>query len=171
MSNTTSPKSYPYKPKRLIMLLCIILFGLASWFFAEMAFTSDRGLNLILYRHVLEFSFSPSEAAICHWVLSVVSAAMSLLGLFGLYMALTSKAQLILTTKEISIPSGLFKPNKSVTIPFSEILSLEVHKVNNIRFLKIIHPKGKTQVNDSLLPEKIMFDEIFERLKDKSEVS
>lgn len=170
MNTITTPKSYPYKPKKLLMIACIPLFGFGSWFLAETALTNDRGINYIVSRGILEIPISVSEATFIFWVLSVLSGVLTFVTLYGLYCAFTSKAQVVLTNESISIPSGIFQPSKTKTIPFNEILSLEVTEVHKVRHLKIFYQKGKAQLNDGMLPKKTMFDEIMDTIKLKGKL-
>lgn len=157
---TQFPISYSYKPKKWIMVVGFFFFALGAYLLIKEAQTNDQGLKLIFINPVWELSFSPSEATLYYWALGTLSSMMSFLGLFNLYLALTSRAKIVLTNKEISIPSSMFNPRKILIIPFKEILSLEYHHVGSIRFLRIVHQKGKIYLNDRFLPKKTMFDEI-----------
>ena len=156
------PISYPYKPKKSIMIVGFFFFALCAYILMEMAQTNDRGLKL----HIpfgLELSFSPSEAILFHWILCALSCAMSFLSILGLicvYRASNVKAEIVLTNKRMFIPSSIFNPRKILVIRYAEILSLQLHHIGRIRFLKIIHKKGKIYLRESFLPQKFMFDEI-----------
>ena len=164
MSNTFAPKLYPYKPKKLIMLLAFVFFAVAAGFIGAEAQTNEVGLDLVLFKQVME-SFNPVEATRFYWVLAFISALFSLVGLLGLYKAFTSQSVLILTEETITIPGGIFSIKKEKVVEFADIISLELSKVNSIRFLKIIHNNGQVSVSDSMLPNKNMLDEICEYLK------
>jgi hypothetical protein len=171
MSQSSFLISYPYKPKKLIMVICFVFFGLGTWIFAEVVQTNDRELNLVLVRHVMEFSFSPTQATLFYWGLSACSAVMSLLGLFSLYRALTSKSRMVLTKEKIIVPLGLLKHNKTLTISFKEICSLKFCKAHHQRFLTIVHDKGKIQLSESMRPKKVTLDEILNILMSRTGVS
>lgn len=171
MPRSSPPTSFPYKPKKFIMIICFVFFGLCTWILAEIGQTNEQGLNLILIRHVVEISFSPSQAALFYWALAACGGLFSLLGIFGFYKALTSQSQVIIFDKEIIIPLGMFNKSKTVTVPFKDIHSIELLKVHHQRILKIIHDKGKTQLSDVMLPNKAMLDEIYNILISRTEIN
>lgn len=122
------PISYSYKPKKLISIVGFLFFLGGVYCFISMIKTSDQGLQPISVRRILGIfgvSLSSSEVALYYLILAIMSGAMSLLALLSLYEAYTSEAKIILTKKKIFIPSRLFGFQKSLDLPFDEILSWE----------------------------------------------
>ena len=159
---TQFPISYPYKPKKSSMIVGFFFFALCAYILMEMAQTNDRGLKLNI-PFGLGLSFSPSEAVLFYWILCVLSCAMSLLSFLGLiciYRASNGEAEIVFTNKRMFIHSSIFNPRKTLVIRYNEILSLQLHHIGRIRFLKIIHKQGKIYLRESFLPQKFMFDEI-----------
>src|SRR5438128_2194224 len=90
-------KAYPYKPKIWLMLLCVLMFGLGTWFMINVALTHERGLKLILIRRIIEIPMSPEHATIVYWVLAAIGAMTAFFGFYALVCAIFSKAQVIVT--------------------------------------------------------------------------
>jgi hypothetical protein len=155
---------YPYKPKKLKMFLSFFFFLLCTVGLAYFAETNDRGLDLVIIKRIVEISFSTSGASTLLWCLSVTSLLMSMAGLFGLYSAFTSKAELIITDKEIIVPGGTFSAHKTKTIPFKDIISLTQTNVAGQHLLKIVHQNGSSTINGGFLPQKKLFDDIYNQL-------
>ena len=154
--------SYPYKPGKLISLLCLFFFLLLSYSSFELVQANDTGLIIVFIRHVLELQLSPFQANLFHWACFSILILLSCLSILGLYRAFDSKAKVILTDTEILIPflhSGNF-----IKIPFSEILSFREFKIKRMCFLEITHQKGKNSIGSSWLPKKAL-QEIIDILK------
>lgn len=167
MSNISFPSSYPYKPKKWLGVVCIVLFGFGAWFLGYQAQTHDNGINLIVYRHILEIPLSAQEATLLLWGITILSAVMSLLGFLVLYKAFISKAELVLANDRIIVPVGVFNFNKTQTILYAEIHSAQIFKINGNRFLRLIHENGKLDVSGSMLPAKSVLDDIYFAIENK----
>ena len=155
-------KKYPYKPQKLTLFLGIPFFGCAAWFLAHEAQLNDQGITLVFIRHIIELTLDTNQATYLLWGLAVLSALIALLCLYGLYLSLTSKAELVLTDTSITIPTtGIFSCKKGRTIHFTDIHSLEILTINKIPFLRIVDSKGKMDISSSLLPKKTIIDEIY----------
>ena len=128
-----SPKTYPYQPKKWIMLLCFVFFGLAAWFMVHQAITFDRGVNIVIIKRIIELPITPEYAPMFFWIMAGFSAIMSLIGLYGVIYAFISKTHIVLTTDSISLPSSMFNPNKIITVPYNAIISVEQQSVQGNR--------------------------------------
>jgi hypothetical protein len=160
MPSTKTIQSYPCKPKNFTLVLCVVFFGIAAWFFAHLAQTNDRGLTVSLVRNVVELSFTPNEATVFYWALCASSLSLVLLGFLGLYKAFFSNGQIVLTNEGITAPAGIFSRHQTVHVSYHDIRSIELQTVHRVRFITIIHESGKLHINDSMLPQKNMFDDI-----------
>jgi hypothetical protein len=161
---TQGIKTYPYQPKKWIMLLGFVFFGLAAWLMVHQALTFDRGVNIVIIRHIIELPITPEYAPMFFWILAGLSVVLSLIGLYALICAFTSKAQIVISNDSISAPANIFRLNKIITIPYSEIISVKQQSVGSNRFLKIIHTKGKLSISNQQVPKNAMFDEIADLL-------
>ena len=149
------------------MAFSVVMSGLFAWFALHIAQTYHKSINLKIIPYFLEISLSASEAVYIYWLGLFLFSVIFLMSLYGLCMAFTSKAQLTLTSDEICIPVGSFYFSKGQVIPLSEIISLELKHNSFNRILKIVHQRGQTYLSHILLPDKYIFDEIVDILKDK----
>jgi hypothetical protein len=166
MSDSAVVKSFTYKPKNFMMLMAILLFGPIAWIAMHEAQTNDQGVILTVSKIEL-ISLNPSEATVFYWILCAAAFCFSIGGLFALYKAFTSKATIDLTEEEIILPKGLFSVDKPITIPFIDIICMDLQSINGIRFLTIIHTNGKVSVGDDMLPKKSQLNEIIELIENK----
>lgn len=165
MTQNFQQTKYSYKPKIMTLLLGAPFSGCAAWFLAHEAQTNDQGITLIFIRHILELTLDVTQATCMLWILAILSAIFSLLCLCGVYISLTSKAELILTDTFISIPNtGILSCKKGRTIYFNDIYSLEILLMNKIRFLRILDSKGKIDISANMLPKKATLDEIYNKI-------
>lgn len=153
-------KEYAYKPKKFMMLLGIILFGLGSWFFLSEALTNDQSLVISIRNIGIDFSLTPTEATMFFWILCISGFSFTFIAIWGIYKAILADGKITLTDKSITAPAGLFSKAKILTVPYKDIQSLQVRSVNRIHFLEIIHENGKMTINDSMLSEKSQLHEI-----------
>ena len=145
---------YPYKPKVIVFLLSILLFGGGTLAFGKIALTNDRGLIL---NRIIEFS--PGGATIFYWCLTIASAAFVVFGIFGLIVGLTTNKEIVLAENEFHVPKGGLS-KKIVSLKYSDISGLKIQSVQNQRFLIVHHLNGKLSIPQSMLPNKKSFEEL-----------
>ncbi|QJX02362.1 hypothetical protein HML84_11600 [Alcanivorax sp. IO_7] len=96
---------YPYKPKLLAAIVTVVFFGVLAGFMGFFSLDNDQGLVLNGIIH-----FSRMGATIFYWVITLVLAAFSVLGLLLIFKSLTSKGELIITDQYVRAPkSGISK--------------------------------------------------------------
>ncbi|WP_158681376.1 hypothetical protein [Pseudoalteromonas sp. T1lg88] len=143
---------YPYKPKLFVAILCILFFGIFSYFTGQVASENDRGLIL---NRVIEFS--ATGASIFYWAITGLFGVLSILGAVLLFKGVTSKNELVLTDEYIQAPkSGI--SNKIVTVKYENIENITEQKVQKNLFLNIFHDGGKLTLVSSVLPKKEDFE-------------
>ena len=152
---------YPYKPKTIIFVLIIALSGTAAAVLAYIAATNDRGLIL---NGIIEFS--ENGATIFYWCLAGAAVLFIVFGSIILVKGITSKKEVIATQEDIAAPkSGV--SNKIITISYSEIIDLDIQKVQGQRFLTIFYSEGKLSIPQSMLPNKKAFEELADFVANK----
>jgi len=144
----------PYKPKYLIFILVILLFGLAAAFLFYLAKNNDQGI--ILYRII---EFSPTGASYFLALLGVASLGFVLMGVLAIVRGLTTERMVVISADSLSAPkSGISK--RIVSVKFKDIQSLNVQSVQKTRILHIHHAAGRLTIPNSMIPGKTGFDEL-----------
>lgn len=146
--------SYPYKPpKPAIIFLMSLVFGGAALFMGYLAVTSNSALDLGLFR------FSPHGATIFFWCVAAACAVYVVLFFPQCILAVLSPRRLTLTSTEISLTNHTFWHRVTV-VPIPDIKSLDIRKIQTIRFLNIYHGKGKLTISEYYLPDAAAFEEL-----------
>jgi hypothetical protein len=151
---TNVEREYAYKPKPLIMLLCILMFGACTSLFGSFAVSNNRGLTI---NGVIELS--PSGATIFWWCFFAGSVCLTLLGLIGLFRSLTSKQRIAFAASFLIVPRSNWS-TEEMTIPYRDITGLTVLKVGGQRSLNIYYADKKKGLSASWLPTAKAFDEV-----------
>lgn len=154
---------YPYKPKVAIAVLVTLFFAGCGSALGFRAAGNDRGL---IFYDVLELD--PGNATIFFWCLAAASALMAAVGIAMFISGITSKMEIVLGEKEVTIPKGGLTP-KTVTIPYQDITEMQMVKFHRQVILSITHRHGKVSVAQSLMPSKADFEAFVAELNKGSE--
>jgi hypothetical protein len=156
---------YAYRPKGSMVLFGTLFFGAAAIFFEVMAHSNDRGLviNGII-------KLSPLGATVFYWVLAVCSLGFVLMSI-AIFIHLTFYSQkIVLTLEALIVPKSRWS-FENITISYSSIIEIRITQVRSQRFMKITHQAGKSTITASMLPLKNDFDNIYQLLLERIEIS
>lgn len=145
--------SYPYRPKRWVMVLVCGFFGVCAYFLGHEAMHNDRGLILNGVIH-----FSRNGATIFYWCMALICAVATVAGIMGLIAAFGSEHQLTLTATELSAPRSVLSREPTV-VRLADILNVELQLVRKERYLKIVHSGGNLTISESYLPDQRVFED------------
>lgn len=153
-------KTYPYKFKLSYYLIAIPFLAGMTYFFCTQAMTNNRGLiiNKLIY-------LSPSNATGFYWLFTGMGIFSFVMTIYILILNLTSRRQIALNEKQITVPKAL--SNSNVIVPYQSIWELRISSVNNERFLTITYVGGKIHIAESWLPDETSFDELWEVVSGK----
>jgi len=90
------------------------------------------------------------------------------MGLLGIFSALTSKNEIILTETGFIIPK---RPtgNKTISVNYSDITHLTPISVHGQNMLKIEYGNGSLVIQQSILPSKQAYNEVIEIITTKTQ--
>jgi len=149
---------YPYKPKPITAIGVIVFFGICAAFIGNQAHTNDRGLIL---NKIIEFS--ENGATTFYWVLTALCITFVVAGIFMLIKSISATRFVSLTQDSIISPKPGFS-KKNIIIPYADIESLSLQKVQNQVFLMVHFSGKKISIPKSLLPDENAFNELCEKL-------
>jgi hypothetical protein len=149
---------FTYKPKPLIMLLCLLMFGTCAALFGLFAVSNNSGL---IINGVIELS--PFGATIFYWCFFTGSVCLALLGFIGLFRSFTSKQRIAFTASSLIVPRSNWS-TEEMTIPYRDITALTLSRVGGQRSLNIYFADKKKGLSASWLPTKKAFNEVCELL-------
>ncbi|QMU61665.1 MAG: hypothetical protein GKR92_08135 [Gammaproteobacteria bacterium] len=154
---------HPYKPNPLTFIFITLFFGGCAAILSKVASSNTQGL--ILNRFV---EFSAINATIFYWCLTAAATIFVVIGLLGIYSALTSKNEIILMETGFSAPKSLIG-NTIVAVHYSDITHLAPISVKGQRMLKIEHTNGNIAIQQSALPNKQAYDEVVNTITTKTQ--
>jgi Na+-transporting methylmalonyl-CoA/oxaloacetate decarboxylase gamma subunit len=152
----------PYRPKIIIFLLGIVLFGYGSVHMVSLAATNERGLIL---NRIIELS--PQGATIFYWVISVVGIVFSALAILAILISIFSKREIVITDNEITSPKSAVS-RKDITVKFSDIEEIKLQSIQSTKILTIKHASGKLSISSSMLPSTTHFEKLVLLLSSKA---
>jgi len=143
------------------MALGIVFFGFASAVIYSHAATNDRGLIIDgLIR------FETGQASLFLWCLFGASVMMTLGAVLAVVKGMTSAQTLVMDDKSIRLPKwGL--GNSVVTIPYADIVAMDLLQVSRTRLLMIRYRRGKVSVGEGMLPDAAAFDRVCHALAER----
>jgi len=145
---------YPYKPRPLIMLFCILFFGAGALMMGHEAMTNAAGL---IINGIIRLGVE--GATWFFWGMTAVSALFVVAGLFGLVNSATSKKSVRLTSQELLMPRTAFA-RAPTSIAVSDIVDVRTQQIQRQRFLNVYHRSGKVTIAQSLLPNAEAFEKL-----------
>ncbi len=153
---------HPYKPKALIFILTILFFGVCSVILAIIASTNTQELVIT---HLIELS--AKNASIFYWCLAVASIFFVMIAALGIYSALTSKNEIILTNIGFAVPKRPTS-NKIVTINYSDITHVAPITVHGQNMLIIQHEGGNVSIQQSAMPNEQIYNQVMEMILERA---
>jgi len=154
---------YPYKPKILTYLLVTLGFAVAGGILSKVALANTQGV--ILNRFI---ELSAKNTTIFYWCLVVAAAIFVVIGIIGIYSALTSKNEIILTETGFSVPERLIG-NNIITVNFSDISRIAPITVHGQNMLVIQHDENNVTIQQSVMPNKQAYDEVVHIITTKTQ--
>jgi hypothetical protein len=158
MNNT----SYSYKLNIGLALAVLLLFGGSTFFFAYIAMHNDVGLVINRLIHL-----SPTAATILYSLLSILSSLLVVGIVLVIIQSIGKKRFVLLTHESITAPKKGIS-YQLTTIPYHEIIAVQVDKISGTRFLRISSHHQKLVIPNSMLSKKD-FDELINDLSKRIE--
>ena len=153
MTSTTEIR-LPFKPKILPMLLGTLFFAALGGFFLMLLMGDGAVDSGRLGR------FAPETQQTILWILAGCSIVFVLLGLFGLFKNVTSKAEIVITDRTITAPKNGFA-TRGTTIRLEDLTGMDVIAVAKQRFLRLQHVAGKLDIAEQSLPRGTSVEDLF----------
>ena len=148
----------PYKPNKILFVLVVAFFGFCAAYIGNIAATNDRGLIL---NRIIEFS--SQGATIFYWVMSILTLALAVVGIFALAISVFSNREIVITNSLITCPKGAIS-KKQTTVNFSDITGIYIQTIQKTRILNIEHIGGKLSIPNSMLPNNACFEQLISTL-------
>lgn len=146
------------------MFVGIIFLAVLSYFSLNGALHNDSGL---LINHIFHI---PRRGATVLYSLFALACSAGLLLLIALFYAnITTKKEIFVFDSRISLPKSAFSKDM-VTIQYDHILSLKIKTLNEQRSLLIEHRKGTTEIAESMLENKGVFERLVRSLSSYANV-
>ncbi len=147
------PKSYPYKTKIVMALICLLIFGTMALFLSLQGATNDRGLVI---NGVIKFS--ETGATIFYWVLALFCWGFVIKVVADVLQRFQGTLVLEVTETSLRIPLGFFK--KTITeIEYSDVVDFTETKVQLNRFFHLHTRQRKFDLNRAMMPSKEAYEE------------
>ena len=139
-------KQYKYELKWWIIITCLLMFGVATVLFYNLATTNDAG---IIFNGVVELS--PSSATIFYYIMFGFCASFVGGVLFSIYSRLQGPVYILIDNEKISIPPvGVFQ-KETVHILFNEIESIWEQTINRNVMLNITYQGKRSVIHKNML--------------------
>jgi hypothetical protein len=154
-------REYDYKPRWSLILLCGGFFALCLAVLGTKATTNDRGLVI---NGIVELG--TDSASVFYWALTAVSAAFVLLSLLLVYHRIALRQRLVLGEFALLVPRTRFSRDP-VEIAYRDIKGMARMSMNGQQFLYVTHSGGRYTINATMLPSRVVFEEVCDLLEKK----
>ncbi len=154
-------RQYEYKLSTSQGLFVLLIFGLFAYFGLSKALHNNRGLTI---NHIVELS--ASMATYFWWGSALLFSMLALLGLVMVIKSFQDLSLITLYDMQMTAPK---KPisNTMLTVKYSDISKIKVHKIAKARQLHIDSPQGKIVIPDVNFANKADFDDLLNILMQK----
>lgn len=155
-------RQYEYKLSTYQGLFVLLIFGLFAYFGLSKALHNNRGLVI---NHIIELS--ASMATYFWWGSALLFLMLALLGLIMVIKSFQNPSLITLYDTQMTAPK---KPisNTLLTVKYSDISKIEMHKIAKVRQLRINSPHGKIVIPDVNFVNKADFDDLVNILTQKT---
>lgn len=155
----TDAKIYRYRPSFLNQIFWVLAFSGCAVFMAFAAVLNKKGL---IIDEVIRFD--PVGGSIFFGVIALVAFVSAVYTFYGIYISLTSKSEIILTSMDVTVPQWMVRDQKSI-IPLSSITNLSTYKKSRRRYLRIRHGGGETNIALALFRSKKIYNDFLQSLQ------
>lgn len=155
-------RQYEYKVSTYQGLFVLLIFGLFAYFGLSKALNNNRGM---IINNIVELS--ASMATYFWWGSALLFSMLALLGLLMVIKSFQDPSLITLYDTQMTAPK---KPisNTLLTVKYSDIRKIEMHKIAKVRQLRIDSPHGKIVIPDVNFVNKADFDDLVNILTQKA---
>ena|GEM_PF-6559516 len=156
---------YQYKPKLGGVFAATTLFLLGTLFMGYVAATNAAGL---IINHLIRLD--AAGATSFYWLIAVLCAGMTVVGLNGIRLALMKTRCILLSLTEIEIPAN-WPGSENTIIPFRAITGLELEVLKSSRIIVITSNFRKTRCSQRFFDDEANFEDCLMRLRNAVEAT
>ena len=155
-------RQYEYKVSTYQGLFVLLIFGLFAYFGLSKALNNNRGM---IINNIVELS--ASMTTYFWWGSALLFSMLALLGLLMVIKSFQDPSLITLYDTQMTAPK---KPisNTLLTVKYSDIRKIEMHKIAKVRQLRIDSPHGKIVIPDVSFVNKADFDDLVNILTQKA---